>query len=104
MIQIRKDGRFDRTVHVTAGDQFVLWVDGKEVHRTDIGRVMQITYWACIEIGENGVGYVIGDDQTEADLKKMAAVQWTDRDLIEGVFNDLRDRMPFPSGPGRMGL
>ena len=92
MIRIQNSGRFPKPIAVTHGDCFVLWIDGKEVHRASIERIQTITYWACIEIGEGGLGYVIGDKRLERDLKRMAGGSEVDemRAAIQrGLENDL---------------
>lgn len=104
MIEILKLDKLANGIVVSPGDRFVLLVDGKEVHRANIDSLMCITHWAYIKIMQSGLAYVIGDENLEADLKKMAAVKWTDRDLIAGYFDNLRSRMPGPEGPQKLGL
>jgi hypothetical protein len=99
MIRIREIGKLDSEFCTVMGDSFRLYVRGEKVHEAPIETSRRITHWACIEIGQSGLAYVIGDETLEADLKKLAAVQWTDRDLIQGVF----DRMPG-YGPQKLGL
>jgi hypothetical protein len=90
MIRIREIGKLDSEFCTVPGDSFRLYVRGVKVHESPIEDTRRISHWACIEIGQSGLAYVIGDHTLQADLEKLAAVKWTDRDLIQGLFDTLR--------------
>ena len=103
MIRIREIGKLNETYAVVPGDVFRLYIHGEKVHETPIDATCRISHWAVVELG-NSVGYFIGDETLQGDLEKLAGVKWTDRDLLGGLFDHMRDRMPGPDGPQKLGL
>lgn len=65
---IEKLERFSSPIHLLGGDTFRLYNNDELVHSVNITGVETITCWALVRIG-NSIGYFIGDDNLERDLK-----------------------------------
>jgi hypothetical protein len=68
-LEIEHIEKIPNVLKVDVGDIISLYIAGKLIHFEQIKNVKAISHWAKVKIGTSGIGYFVGDENLERDLR-----------------------------------